>query len=345
MNRKSLKDISWDVPEDVYRRDSALSYSTLSRYEREGFNNLDKLFEPIESPSLTFGSLVDTLITETPKEFEEKFFVAGISLLSDSLTKITKQLHLTYKDLYPSIKDIPDDKLLSAIEDIQWNNHWLPKTRINKIREECVEYYNLLQLCGGRVIVDHDTYLDAMNVVEKLESTVASRFYFTPDDAFDDNIERLYQLKFKANLDGIDYRCMADELIVIHDKKLIVPVDLKTSSKPSWDFYKSFLEWRYDIQARLYWQIIRANLDKDPYYKDFELADCRFIVVDRKKRFPLVWIFEHTKSLGAISFKDGSILRHPFDIGKELQYYLTNNPMAPLGIKIDKPNKIEDWIE
>ena len=41
--RKSLKDISWDVTEEVYREDPALSYSTLARYEREGFNNLSKL--------------------------------------------------------------------------------------------------------------------------------------------------------------------------------------------------------------------------------------------------------------------------------------------------------------
>lgn len=55
MNRKSLKDISWNVSEETYRADPALSYSTLARYEREGFNNLDKLFDRLETPSLTFG--------------------------------------------------------------------------------------------------------------------------------------------------------------------------------------------------------------------------------------------------------------------------------------------------
>ena len=40
---KSLYDISWKVSEEEYREDSALSYSTLARFEREGFNNLDKL--------------------------------------------------------------------------------------------------------------------------------------------------------------------------------------------------------------------------------------------------------------------------------------------------------------
>ena len=43
---KSLKDISWLVDEPTYRADEALSYSTLSTYEREGkFEKLPTLFE------------------------------------------------------------------------------------------------------------------------------------------------------------------------------------------------------------------------------------------------------------------------------------------------------------
>ena len=38
--KKKLSDISLNITEEEYRRDSALSYSTLARYEREGFNNL-----------------------------------------------------------------------------------------------------------------------------------------------------------------------------------------------------------------------------------------------------------------------------------------------------------------
>lgn len=60
---KSLKEISWDVDEATYRADPALSYSTIARYEREGFNNLDKLFDKLDTPSLTFGRAVDSIIT------------------------------------------------------------------------------------------------------------------------------------------------------------------------------------------------------------------------------------------------------------------------------------------
>lgn len=345
MRLANLRDISWQVPESVYRQDSALSYSTLSRYEKEGFNNLDKLFEKIESPSLTFGSVVDTLITGSDEEFNRLFMVAQLdNPPSDTLVVITKKLFNAWKDTYTSITDIPDDSILNTIEDISWNNHWLPKTRVKKIKEDCGAYYKLLYLSEGKTIISSYVYQDALNVVDKLKSADATRFYFEKDNMFDDNIERLYQLKFKATFNNIDYRCMADLLLVIHDRKLVVPIDLKTSSKPEWDFYKSFKEFRYDIQGRLYWKIIRHNMDKDPYFKDFKLADYRFIVANKKTLTPLVWTFESTQVEGDIITKDNLTLRDPLVIGEELNKYLINKPRVPENIDLIKPNKIEDWL-
>lgn len=345
MERKSLRDISWQVTEPEYRADSALSYSTLARYEREGFNNLDKLFEKVESPSLIFGSAVDTLMTGSEEEFNEHFMVAQLdNPPSDTLVTITKRLFDTWGEGYTDIRDIPDDVIISTIQDIQWNNHWLPKTRAKKIKEDCAAYYKLLYLSDGKTILNTYVYQDVLNTVDKLRTADATRFYFEKDNAFDDSIERLYQLKFKATFNGVNYRCMADLMIVFHDKKLVVPVDLKTSYKPEWDFYKSFLEWRYDIQGRLYWRIIRYNMDRDPYFKDFKLADYRFIVANKKTLTPLVWLFGGTQQMGDIVTKDNAVLRDPFTIGEELNGYLINTPTVPNGIELVKPNKLEDWL-
>ena len=90
---KELKDISWNVPEEEYRADSALSYSTLSRFEREGFDGLNKLFEKTETPSLIFGSMVDTLLTGSVEEFNERFVLVQDFGLSDTLRQITKNLY------------------------------------------------------------------------------------------------------------------------------------------------------------------------------------------------------------------------------------------------------------
>jgi hypothetical protein len=343
--RKSLKEISWLVTELEYRQDPALSYSTLAKFEREGCGSLDKLFDRVDTPSLQFGSLVDTLMTGTQEEFDEHFMVAQLdNSLSDTLITITKTLFEKWNTVYSSVTDIPDDYLIETISEIQWNNHWQAKTRAKKIKEDCSGYYKLLYLSRGKTIIDTFTYQDALNCVDKLKSAPSTRFYFEQDNVFDDSIERLYQLKFKATFDNVDYRCMADLLVVLHDKKVIVPVDLKTSYKQEYDFYKSFVEWRYDIQARLYWNIIRANLDKDDYFKDFKLADYRFIVINRKSLNPLVWNFDKTQSLEEITTKNNTILRHPFEIGKQLKRYLEEKPVVPDGIELIKPNEISDKI-
>ena len=314
MERKSLKDISWQVDESTYRADSALSYSILARYEREGFNNLDKLFDRIETPSLIFGSCVDTFITGSEEEFNKLFMVAELdNNLSDTLVAIVKKLFNDFKDKYHALKDIPDDNILLSINDIQWNNHWLPKTRVKKIKEDCAGYYSLLYLAGEKKIISTQLYNDVQNTIDALKTSNATKFYFEPDNIFDNSIQRFYQLKFKATFNNIDYRCMADELIVFHDKKLVVPVDLKTSSKTEWDFYKSFLEWNYAIQARLYWRIIRYNMDKDPYFKDFKLAPYKFIVANKKTLTPLVWNFKSTEAKGDLTLGQDNpiILRDP----------------------------------
>lgn len=345
INKKSLYDISWQVSEEIYRKDSALSYSTLARYEREGFNNLSKLFDKIETPSLTFGSAVDSIITGGEGEFNDRFMVAELNNPpSDTLIIITKRLFERCKDSYMNLTDIPEDTILNNISDISWNNHWLPKTRVKKIKEDCAAYYKLLYIAENKTIISNVTYQDVLNTVDSLTSSDATKFYFEQDNMFDDNIQRFYQLKFKATFNDVNYRCMSDLLVVIHDKKLIVPVDLKTSSKPEWDFYKSFIEFRYDIQSKLYWLIIRDNLDKDPYFKDFKLADYRFIVANRKTLTPLVWIFENTTSNENLVLKDNTILRNPLVIGEELNKYLINKPKVPDNINLIKPNKLEDWI-
>ena len=135
--------------------------------------------------------------------------------------------------------------------------------------------------------------------------------------------------------DLTNYNYVKDKLIyrlVNYEKKKVFPVDLKTSGHPEWDFCDSFITWGYSWQARLYWRIIRANMDADDYFKDFSLEDYRFIVVNRKTLTPLVWEFPLTRSNGSLMTEDGKEVRDPFAIGRELRGYLDCRPPVPNGI-------------
>ena len=346
MNRKSLRDISWNVSEETYRADPALSYSTLARYEREGFNNLDKLFDRLETPSLTFGSAVDSIITGGQEEFDERFMVAEFPSTPDSVTKMVKSLFSQYGDSYRSLITIPDDAIIKETEYQSYQMNWKPETRAKVIKEKGADYYNLLFIAGSKTILDTQTYQDVCNAVRALKESESTKFYFADNNPFEPDIERFYQLKFKACLKGINYRCMSDLLVCDDRNKIIYPIDLKTSSHTEWDFYKSFIDWLYAIQARLYWRIIRANMDKDEYFRDYKLADYKFIVVNRKTLTPLVWEFKDTTTLGTLYYgKNKQIeMRDPEDIGEELSSYLTSRPKVPMGISETGSNNLKEWL-
>lgn len=343
---KSLYDISWQVDEPTYRADPALSYSTLAKYEREGFNNLDKLFDRIDTPSLTFGSAVDSIITGSQEEFDERFIVADFPSTPDTIIKIVNDVFREFCDTYKDLDSIPDVEIIHRASSFNYQPNWKPETRAKVIKEKGADYYNLLFIADGKTVLNTQTYQDVCNAVRALKESTATKFYFAPNNPFEPNIERFYQLKFKGEFEGVKYRNMADLIIVNHKEKWVKPVDLKTSSHTEWDFYKSFVDWRYDIQARLYWAIIRQNMNKDEYFRSFKLLDYEFIVVNRRTLTPLVWECPFTQSTGTLTFgKNRQIeMRSPFEIGRELTYYLSSRPRVPINIEEYNSNNLRTWL-
>lgn len=344
---KSLKDISWLVTEEEYRADSALSYSTLAKFERGGFNELGKLYDKVESPSLTFGSAVDSLITGGETEFNERFLVAEFPSISDNLIQIAKTLHARYGETHRSVDMISDNILAEVGKECDfYANDKYANYRVKLIKENCNELYNLLYLSIGKTVLDTQTYSDVLRAVEALKTSENTRIYFNGNDPFTPEIEMLYQLKFKAVLSGIEYRCMFDGLRVDHKNKTIQPIDLKTSFKKEWDFYKSFIEWNYQIQNRLYYRILLENIKRDEYFKDFKILPYKDIVVNRYTLTPLVWDCDFTFAMGTLAFGKNNqiVMRDPEEIGRELYYYLSKTPRVPIGIKIDGGNDLRTWM-
>lgn len=337
--QKELKDIAWNVTEKEYRADPALSYSTLQRYEREGFDNLDHLFDKISTPSLTMGSMVDTLITGSQEEFDNLFYVADIPSLGDKEKSIADSLFSQYGNQYTSFVDIPFDAVLSEANAQSYYKNWKDDTRVRVLTERCAIYYAVKDNSEGKTVVDLDTYYKVIAMVKALKESPATHGYFADDDPMSP-VRRYYQLKYKANIKGINYRCMMDEAIVDYEDKKIIPIDLKTSGHHEWNFEDSFCKWDYMIQARLYWLILRLNLDKDSYFKDFTLEKYRFIVVNKDTLTPLVWEFPLTTASGTLVDSQGNEYRDPLEIGTELRAYLDNKPKVPNGISLTGMNTI-----
>lgn len=344
--RKSLKDIAWNVSEEVYRADSAYSYSTIAKFDREGFDKLETLFDKVESPSLLFGSVVDTLLTDGYEAFEKLFYVAEFPELTDKVKLIVEALFGEYKNTYKSLNKIPNDIIITYTDSFEYQRNWKPETRAKVIREQGGEYYSLLYLSADKRVISTQLYQDAMECVAQLKSSDATKWYFMDDSPFDDSIERCYQLKFKGEYDGIKLRGMMDLCVIDHKNKIIYPCDLKTSYKSEWNFYKSFYEWCYFEQAMLYAELLKQNIDKDPYFKDFKIANYRFIVICNRTKTPLVWEYKDTFCTTDITYgkNDKYVCRNWRNVVKELHYYLTENPIVPIGINVTIPNDIIKYL-
>lgn len=343
---KSLKDLALQISEEQYRENPALSYSLIATYEKGGFASIPHLYDKKESDALTFGLMVDTIITEGIERFQEKFAVADFKIPSDSIKFVIDWLlEVREEELF---EDIPNDVILATCDLAEYQMRYKAETRLAKIKSEGEAYYNTVRQIGNRTVVSDDVYQEVLAVVGALKGHVQTSKYLQHTEENSD-VEFLYQQKFSTNLDGLDVRCMFDLLIISHSKKVIIPIDLKTSSMLEYDFPKKYLENRYDLQSRLYCRILKNIIKNDDYFKDFTITDFRFMVINKNNRLPLMFTDDYSFVEGdiEIKFKSGSkkILRNPVTIGKELRDYLNKESVVPIGIDIYGLNSIRERLE
>ena len=346
---KTLDQIALPITEEEYRNDPALSYSTLSRFSKEGFHKIDTLFDKITTPSLIFGSITDELITGSQESFNERFLVSNINLDED-VANIIKIIYDNFKDQYKHFLQIPIVQVSQmAKQNGFWPaDKWADNARYNGLlkKGDISGYYDFLRESDGKTVITNEQYQDALKCVQALKTSEATRFYFAENE-LNGPIQRYYQLKFKATFDNINYRSMIDLVLVDYANKKIYPVDLKTSSHYEDEFYKSFIQFNYAIQGRLYYRNLEYNVRKDDFFKDFEIEDYTFIVVNKNSLVPLTWRFKDTKTIGTLYYGKNKqiVMKDPFDIGKELNYYLTHPEVkVEKGINLNKTNDIIEYL-
>ena len=369
---KSLSELGLNITEEEYFNDGTIHHSTISSYEKKGFHSIPTLNNKKESDSLLFGSMVDTMVTDSLEAFNNSYHVAQFPDISDVIAGIVKGLYGVYKDSCSSIDEIPDDAIIATADAVSYGTSWYARTRLEKIKTPGREYYRQLYLAGDKKVVPQQMYDDAMACYNALKTSPATKRIFADNDP--SSIEHTYQLKFrsfvkydKENLtykivdagqltaaeisqlvsEGyLAYSIMADEIMVFHDKKIVLPIDLKTSSHFEDEFYQSFIDWGYSHQARMYWRNIRAAMDADDYFKDFKLLDYLFVVVNKRSRIPLVWNYTDTQKIGTLIYgKNQQIVnRDPYDLGIELTDYQNRGAIVPNGIYTNKPNDIVTYL-
>ena len=341
-----LASLAKDWTEDEYRQYPAMDFSTISKFSREGFENIHSLKESINTPSLSFGSAVDCLITEGVEAFNKKFVIMDFKKVSDSIKTIVEFIFnkSAKENLQGKLSDIPLDDIVDACDEFQWQMNWKDLTRYEKILALCSDYFDFLKVMGDRRPLEPDFYQKVMEVYYKLKESDTTKFYFNESE--NSGIDKFYQLKFTATLNGIEYKGMFDCVIVDHYAKTIQIVDLKTSSENEWNFYKSVNKYNYHMQARLYTRILQEVIKTSEYFKSFKVLPFQFIVINKFSLIPLIWQFDDCFEYGTLEYGDTQkfIFKDPEDVALELKYYLDNKPMVPKGISIKEPNNLVNYL-
>lgn len=328
---KKLIEYSWNVSEEEYREYPCLSYSLLSAYTRDGFSAVEHRDEHKETKSMFFGSLVDTMLTR-PKDFDTIYYVTNSKLDDKALNVCGYLYNATNEEDY---NNIPEELYAETFCYLPTN--YKPETKYDKVKKILEKHYSTYILSKDKIIVDETDYIDAQECVKSLKSLLAKKYYIHKDIMFN------FQYKFKAVLNDIEYKCMFDCLIVDYKTKTIHPIDIKTTSKPEYDFAKSFLEFNYQYQARLYLRILLSSLATTEY-KDFKIEPMNFLVINRKRLKPLFFKFNQSFDKGTLELGN-VIVRDPEDVGKELFDLLKEHRELPEGINEDDDNDLKKIIE
>lgn len=319
---KEFKQLLWDVTEQEYRQDEAISYSMISRFIKDGYSAIPVIKESISTQSLTLGSALDCMVTEGVNAYNEKYYISNCNPTNKTETVIEE----IFK--YVPNEDTLEDAIIkcgNTLEDIFDNvDFYKGKTFKYKIQviSEKAQYYKDLQEANkhNQIIINNQVDKDTVTMYNSMVmNPLVNDIFFGKHEG----TEKFFQAKFRCLIDNVPFRCMFDLLIVKHKDKKIIPVDLKSTSTPPYEFFNSFVKWNYQIQVREYTRILKEVL-KGTEFEEYTITDYLYVVVNKNFSSPVVYKIGINHLEGNIEI-DGNVMEDPIEKGKILYKELMRN--------------------
>ena len=268
--------------EKEYRDDPAIHYSQLSALASHP--NLLTVQEKEDKDYFDFGSMVDSILLE--ESFNKKFTIVDEkSFPSESIRKIIKQCvdHALVHRI-----DFFDEMEAKAIEIARENGMggktWKDERIFKDLKEKGSKYFYTLSGARGKTLVSKKDHQQATKLVTTLQENRFTSKYFKASK----DVELKPQFGIKTMYRGFECKCLFDMLIIDNKNKVIIPVDLKTTGDDVRNFPKSFLKFKYYIQAGLYKEILQASI-KEMGYENYKILSFRFIVINSKGGEPIIY--------------------------------------------------------
>ena len=345
---KSLKELALNVPEQDYHDYPAWSHSLIADYARNGFSAIPTIHDKKSpTPSMEFGSLFDSILTRGKDTFDEYV----VDDTSQSIPPAEKEVFdklLALKYGNHSFDELAANGTLQEVMhtcDSFCSKYKKEDTRYAKLND-CKDYYELRRT--GKKIVSRNDWNDAVEMRDVFRNDPYLKDLFGVKNTKDK--EYLYQLQLVTNYHltfdrDVKVKIMLDLLIVDHKNKTLQPVDLKTSSVPGFEFSKNFLQFRYDLQASMYTDVLADVISKTEEYKDYTILPFLFTDISRTDKVPVTYEYDpHDPSQedGFCYESNGKIYKHKTwqALLDEIINYEETHAKVPSYISTTKPNNL-----
>jgi hypothetical protein len=220
------------------------------------------------TPEMNLGSLVDSYLT-TPDKVEEEFCTIDSSLLP---TEKMKKVADRFWEIRQTSEGEDNEIVLQAAKEMDYQANWKPETITKKFWEECECYIGLLLRVGDRTLVSTEDDILAKELADECLQHKFTGRYFKYSKV-------LYQYPILWDANGIPMKILLDMLCVVEDRKILVPIDIKTYEGD--DFIRNFYRMKYYYQSSIGTDAVISLRDKE--YPDYTVGQFRFIALNTSR--------------------------------------------------------------
>jgi hypothetical protein len=225
---------------EEYLSSSALSQSKLKKLLAHpqlfvNYNTEDDTDEPKETTII--GDAVDLILTQSSDAFYDAFYVTDVEKPGSMLGVFVWYLFLNRDN--------------SNAEQIAYERSGF-KIKLDKVRErfekEGKYYYQALLESNGKTVITSLQSAKINSIVESLENHNFTKEWIKGSKRYEVHKQVVVEFQY------LNENCKGLLDLVVLDKQtgVVYPIDLKTTSSPTYSWMSMFWKFRYDIQAAFY---------------------------------------------------------------------------------------------
>ena len=301
----AIQDHNLNMTEQQYRDLERPSYSMLASIDKQGVDVIkgDKV-----KLDLKFGSLVDVMCFE-PHRVNELFYKGDTvkspttthkKVVDDVLIKLSpKDNNAPFKRKHSfSLKSYKKD-IIDSAKKFKVLTSYSDDKVVDTIVKSCGAYFKDKMKSFGKTLIKPQMWALALQTANTLQTHPFSAKYFNHKTP---GIEIIYQYKFLTKVNGRETKGMLDCLIINHNAKVIIPVDLKTGELPVKDFPMLYTSHRYYIQGALYKESLKSIVNNDFELEGYVVNPFEFLYISKlNPNKPMIFVVDDSMHQAALN--------------------------------------------